>query len=177
VGEGRKTRETDLGSPNLAGPGWLGAAPKSAWSTRRTPTRSFPPGALAGACCLQFGALCNYHAAAHCGHCRSRAQFSPASGPGATLQRCRCKAAGSAGRQWRSSGAAKCQRRVQWPLPRADALGQLLDRCLQRICPLSQGSVRPSFSTTYDREFMLGKSWNLTKLGLARVPSCPFFAC
>ena len=46
----------------------------------------------------------------------------------------------------RSSGAAKCQRRVQWPLSRADATGQLSDRCLQWRHSLSQGSVRTSFS-------------------------------
>ena len=39
--------------------------------------------------------------AADCGRCRSRAHLSPAPGPGATLQRCRCKTAPSAGRQRR----------------------------------------------------------------------------
>ena len=36
VGEGRKIGEADLASSNLTGSGRLGAAPKSAWSTRRT---------------------------------------------------------------------------------------------------------------------------------------------
>jgi hypothetical protein len=42
--------------------------------------------------------LCNYHAAADCGRCRSRARLSPAPGPRATLQRCRSESAPSAGR-------------------------------------------------------------------------------
>ena len=64
MGEGRKIGETHRASPNPTGSGWPGAAPKSAWSTRRTASRSFPPGAFARACCLQFGALRNYHPAA-----------------------------------------------------------------------------------------------------------------
>ena len=36
VGEGREIGETDLTSSNPFGSGWPGAAPKSAWSTRRT---------------------------------------------------------------------------------------------------------------------------------------------
>ena len=57
VGEGRKIGETDLASSNPTGSGRPGAAPKSAWSTRRTAARSFAPGAFARACCLRFGAL------------------------------------------------------------------------------------------------------------------------
>ena len=38
VGEGRETREARRASSNLTGSGWPGAAPKSAWSTRRTAT-------------------------------------------------------------------------------------------------------------------------------------------
>ena len=53
---------------------------------------------LTRACCLQYGALRNYHAAAGRRYSRSRAHFSPASRPGTSLQRCRCKAAPSAGR-------------------------------------------------------------------------------
>src|SRR5208283_4213042 len=34
--EGRGTRETRRASSNLTGSGWSGAAPKCAWSTRRT---------------------------------------------------------------------------------------------------------------------------------------------
>ena len=41
---------------------WTGAGPKSAWSTRRTITRAFPPGSFARTRCLQFGALRDYHA-------------------------------------------------------------------------------------------------------------------
>jgi serine/threonine protein kinase len=52
VGEGRKIGQTDLAPSNGVGPGRLGAAPKSAWSTRRTASRSFPAGASARACCL-----------------------------------------------------------------------------------------------------------------------------
>ena len=33
------------------------------------------------------------------------------------------------------------------------------------------------FLTTYDRESMLEKSWNLTRPGLERVPSYRFSAC
>ena len=40
----------------------------------------------------------------------------------------------------------KCQRRIQWPLPGANAVGQLSDRCLQWRYPFPQRSVRPSFS-------------------------------
>jgi hypothetical protein len=39
-------------SSNLIDSGWLGAAPKSAWSTRRTATRAWPPGAFARAHCF-----------------------------------------------------------------------------------------------------------------------------
>ena len=38
-------------------------------------------------------------------------------------------------------------------------------------------SIRHVLLTTYDREPMPEKSWNLTKPGLARVLSCPFSAC
>ena len=38
VGEGRKIGEARRASSNLIGSGWPGAAPKSAWSTRRTGT-------------------------------------------------------------------------------------------------------------------------------------------
>ena len=53
MGEGRKIGEADIASSNLSGFGRPGAAPKSAWPTRRTGARSFPPGASARACCLQ----------------------------------------------------------------------------------------------------------------------------
>ncbi len=42
------------------------------------------------------------------------------------------------------SGAAKCQRRVQWPLSRSNAAGQLSHRCFQWRHSLSQRSVRTS---------------------------------
>ena len=71
---------------------------KSAWSARRTASRSFTPGAFARARCIQYGALCNYHAVPDCGHCRSRAHLGPAPRPGATLQRCRSEGAPRAGR-------------------------------------------------------------------------------
>jgi Protein kinase domain/NACHT domain len=62
------------------------------------------------------------------------------------LQRCRRKPAPSTGRQRRSSRAAKCQRRVRWPLSSPNAVGQLSDRCVRWRHPLSRGSVRTSFS-------------------------------
>jgi serine/threonine protein kinase len=46
-GEGRKTGETHLTSTYLIGSGWVGAGPKSPWSTRRAGTRVFSPGASA----------------------------------------------------------------------------------------------------------------------------------
>jgi serine/threonine protein kinase len=45
--KGERVGETHLTPSNLAGSGRFGAAPKSAWSTRRTATRAFPPGASA----------------------------------------------------------------------------------------------------------------------------------
>ena len=47
-----------------------------------------------------------------------------------------------------------CQRRVQWPLSRSDAVGQLSDRCLQWRHSLPQRSVSDVLLTTYDREPM-----------------------
>jgi hypothetical protein len=50
---GATERNAELGitaiaaSPNLTCSGWPGAAAKSAWATRGTVTRTFPPGALA----------------------------------------------------------------------------------------------------------------------------------
>ena len=85
VGEGGKIGETNFASSNPTGSGWPGAAPKSSWSARRTASRFFASGAFARACCFQCGALRNYYAAANCGHCRSRAQLSPASRARATL--------------------------------------------------------------------------------------------
>ena len=37
--------------------------------------------------------------------------------------------------------------------------------------------VSERLSHDVDREFMLGKSWNLTRTGLGRDLSCPFFGC
>ena len=50
------------------------------------------------------------------------------------------------GAKRRSSRAPKCQRRVRWPLSGPNAIGQLFDRCVRWRHPLSQGSVRTSFS-------------------------------
>src|SRR4030095_10784661 len=61
MGERGKVGENCLTSSNSLGSGWLGAAAKSAWSTRRTLTRSFSPGAFARTCRLQCGTLSNYH--------------------------------------------------------------------------------------------------------------------
>jgi hypothetical protein len=52
LGEGGEVGEAHCASSNLVGSGRAGAAAKSAWATIGTVTRTFPPGALARACCL-----------------------------------------------------------------------------------------------------------------------------
>src|SRR6516225_3870267 len=70
MGKGRKVSEACCGSSNPAGSRWPGAAPKSAWSTRRTGNRAFPASAFARTRCLQHGALRDHDAHASCRYCR-----------------------------------------------------------------------------------------------------------
>ena len=81
------------------------------------------------------------------------------------------------GRQGDRSRAAKCQRRVQWPLSGAHAVGQLSDRCLRWRHPLSQRSVRTSCSRRATGSSCPKSNGILPEPGLARVPSCRFSAC
>ena len=62
MGEGRKIGEARWASANLACSGWLGAAPKSTWCTRRAVTGPVPSGTIARACCFQYGPVRDYHA-------------------------------------------------------------------------------------------------------------------
>jgi hypothetical protein len=60
--KGRKIGEARCASTNPACSGRPGAAPKSAWSTRRTVAGAVAPGASSRTCSLQYGALRDYHA-------------------------------------------------------------------------------------------------------------------
>ena len=52
VGEGRKIGEAHRTSSNPISSGWLGAAPKSSWSTRRKASRTCTPGAFTRTRCF-----------------------------------------------------------------------------------------------------------------------------